>query len=337
MSDIESPQGPRNALSVAYLNEPDLEKKLPLVPSVQKYLAHAPRYAGKRLSVEYADSGVSSLVAFISYDGKRQEALKIPVKPEDDIGTAAAFRAWGKQNVRVPAVYDEGELDGRPYTLMEYIDVKAVDETRTREELLASEWFVVMGQTLRRLHEVKGSGYGKLDAEGNGILGSLEEWLNEPESKERDAYVRTHGLIDPAILDAAREKLSAYADGAQTVLCHNDFSISNILDTNPPTVFDPAPELNAPLVDLGKTIMNSAPFNDAVIEQIIRGYESGDTAAGIAPMTVDRSVLFAAFIVTAVRNKIVKKHRDGPGKPASVERVKGLQDYIEEHKALLKR
>lgn len=335
MSGPESQSAPGNTPpAVAFLNEPQ-EKAKPLKKNVESYLKDNNRYAGKNLTIEFSDDGASSLLAFIGYDGARKEALKIPMKPEHDVGIPAAFRAWEQVGVAVPRVLEDGVIDGRPYTLMEYIDAGTVQKNRSTEELLASEWFVGMGKTLRCMHQAKGAGYGNLDKDSNGALSTFDEWLNLPLAVQRDSYVRKHALIDSGILDAAREKLSAYAENAETVICHNDYSISNIFDTNPPTVFDPAPELNAPLVDLGKTIMNSAPFDDAVIEQIIRGYESGDSVSGIPPITVDRGILFAAFVVTAVRNKIVNKHEDGPDKPASVERVKGLQDYIEKHKDLL--
>lgn len=285
-----TPETPHDLPKILFKNTPTLsqhekdhefnEKRLLLVPIIEKYLTENERFRDKEISVNFSENGVSSLVAILETPEEKL-VLKIPLTHTPSEGESHFLQTWEKYGVVVPHIIEEGDLEGHPYTLMQHIDAPTLATSHTYSELIAEKKFVSIGQTLRMMHIPQTEGYGRV-YNGQAEHTTFEEWLQGTQIQEKINYTKEHKLLaeQEEFLPHAYTLLTNHTlTEKHSRLCHNDFAAYNIFDTEPLTVFDPDPRLNNNYIDLGRSIVIAIAHSGLpeTSEQLIEGYFGTDT------------------------------------------------------------
>jgi fructosamine-3-kinase len=289
------------ATRVTFRNEPRLlehevnkasnEKRLALASRLESFLAGHDRFRGKEVSVTFAHTGVSSLIAIIETPSEKL-ALKIPLSRTHTEGEAEFLGVWEEAGVKTPHVFGEGAIDEHAFILMEYIDAPILTSAYSSQELVEKGIYREMGQTLRRMHEPHAEGYGRMVG-GKAEFSAFSDWLHSPDMEKRVTYVREHGLLgeEHGSLQKAFDVLEAYIlENPISSYCHDDFGASNIFATTPITVFDPNPRFHNGYFDLGRTVLKQIAEGIAPAE-LLDGYFEG--------ASYNKEVLQAAVLLNA--------------------------------------
>jgi hypothetical protein len=279
--------------TVVFLNEPkqteheaDEEfnaRRKSLALEVRRFVLNHAQYRDRRVEVTFSQNGISSLVCILDTD-LRKHVLKVPLKTGYSRNEGVFLRAWESVGVKVPRIVEEGDLDGQPYLLMEYIDALTLSKVYSIDQLIANRTYTVMGRTLRMMHEATSIGYGDI-VDGRAEYPNIRTWLENSQLKEKIKYVQKHQLLEEdahgALADAYAVVYSAIGDSASTVYGHSDFHIGNIFATEPLTVFDPIPFLNHPYMDLARSIVLSVKMDlNDTRPQLIEGYFGNESYDG---------------------------------------------------------
>lgn len=270
------------------------ERRLGLVPEIEKYISNYPLFKDKEVKVFFAQKGVSSLVCILETP-ENKFVLKIPLssKPKYE---GAFLNAWESAGVEVPHVIEEGSIGGFGYILMEHIDAKSLIEFYKQEGLIKEKVFAQMGSTLRQMHVAEGNGYGLVVA-GKGEFDSFESWLFKDDGiKKKFDYVKENKLLSGedhgSIEEACQILVEHVRKDPRSTYCHNDFAPENIFATSPITVFDPDPVFNHPYIDLARTIViGISRCGPEAASQITEGYFKDEK--------YDKKALQAAILVEA--------------------------------------
>ncbi len=296
------------------------ERRLALLPIIEKYISGYEHFAGEKVKVTFAETGVSSLVSIIETE-KEKFVLKMPLSKSYSLGEAQFLKVWEQAGVKVPHIFDEGVIDGESYVLMEYIDAPMIRGAYTDEEMIEKGVYTEMGNILRLMHEPRGEGYGNV-IDGKGEYETFAEWLNGADMQKRMAYVQENKVL-PDILELLPKIFEILKDHAEkenkSSFCHDDFA-GNIFATDPLTVFDPNPRFNNRYVDVGRTMMNFLARN-LYPKQILESYFANETC--------DEKVLQASIFL-GIFMKLTYAHKKG-----NLERIQNWQNYINQNKHLL--
>lgn len=280
-----TPETPQDIPKIHFKNSPKLsehekdqrdnEKRLLLVPIIEQYLANPERFQGKEMSVNFSETGVSSLVALLETPEEKL-VLKIPLASTPIENEGHFLQTWEEYGVSVPHIVEEGDLEGHRYTLMEYIEAPTLSTSHTYSELVEEKKFVDIGQTLRKMHSPQTEGYGRV-LNGQAEYATFADWLQGTDIQNKITYTRENKLLGEheEFLPTAYSLLTNHADTQQhSTLCHNDLAAYNIFDTEPITVFDPDPRLNNGYIDLGRSIVIALAHSGLpeTAQQIIEGY-----------------------------------------------------------------
>jgi fructosamine-3-kinase len=216
------------------------------VPHIQDFVTEHDLFKNEaEVGIEFAHKGISSVIAIIDTPAGKW-VLKIPRNKTHTVGEGQFFQVWEKAGVTVPHVIDVGELNGSPYTLMEFIDASTLDTCYSHEELLARGIFTEMGKALRLMHSEPADGYGFV-VDGKPEFETVEEWLEADYLKKRFFYFNKHKILEGIEdeLDKALEVIKQHAKNSDSTYCHDDFGTANIFATDPITIFDPQPRFNS--------------------------------------------------------------------------------------------
>ncbi len=270
------------------------EKRVTLVPQIEAFIADSDLFRGKDVSVEFSHKGVSSLVSFLEVDGKKY-VLKIPLSSKPDEGEVQFLRAWESVGVSVPHVHEEGKVGDQPYILMDYIDAQALMD-EIKQGTAKEDIFIELGRILATMHTPKVEGYGRL-INGEPQYREFKDWLFSEDIQRRVRAVQENNLLtdEHGSLTKAFDILTEYAEKNPTsTYCHFDYSATNILATEPPTVIDPNPMLNLGILDIARSIVLSISEKGSIdsAKQLKEGYFSGNTP-------YDSRALQAAIILNA--------------------------------------
>lgn len=296
------------------------ERRLSLLPHVEEYITTQERFRDQEVGITFAHNGISSLVSFIE-TATEKLVFKVALNKSYSEGESQFLKIWEQVGVKVPHVFDSGELDGQPYTLMEYIDAPLISDAYTHDEKIEQGIYLEMGQILRTMHKPAGEGYGRV-VDGKGEYLTFEEWLHGLDVQERIGYVQEHNLLsdghgsmvvafDALLEHSAKENKSSY--------CHDDFG-GNIFSTKPLTVFDPNPRFNNSYIDLGRTLANHTAHG-IFPRQMIEGY-FGDEP-------YNQKALHAAVYLNTLM-KLPYSHKKGRS-----EAIQNWQNYLTENRNLL--
>jgi fructosamine-3-kinase len=271
--------------------------------------------------VTFADRGVSSLVAIIA-TGDEKLILKIPLSLRSlsfSEGEAQFLRVWEGVGVRVPHVIEDGVLGDHSYTLMEYIDAPRLGENESRKVLAERGVYLEMGRILRKMHEPRAVGYGRI-IQGQAEHATFEGWLEGADIQKRISYVYENKLLNDdhgSVEQVSKILLEHTEKENHSSYCHNDFGASNIFATQPLTIFDPNPRFNNGYLDLGQCLMKEIAHGDdyrEAVSQLIDGYFSGGA--------YNEKVLHASIFLNAVI-KLPYKHKTG-----KTEVIDGIGAYL---------
>jgi fructosamine-3-kinase len=265
--------------------------------AIRRLISTNKEFSGHNIRVKFFDSGVTSVVCCISNGEKT--VLKISAHANHGAGEGSFLKSWERVGINVPHVIAEGQILDRPYTLMSYIDAKPLNQVFSGSEILSNGLFDEMGKTLRKLHTVTGRGYGRFQR-GSGQYKQFRTWL-ENYARWHITYVQEKALLDETeygSIEAACDVLNEYLQkDDRTVYCHDDFSVCNLLNTKPLTVFDPNPHINHPYLDLAKSVVLIAKAGIDIKEpakRLIDGYLGDDPP--IDPLVLRSCVLLEAYL-----------------------------------------
>ena len=316
---------------IIFKNEPKLseneadrkfnERRINLIPQIEKFISSHERFKNKETRVNFAHEGVSSLICIIETQDEKL-VLKIHLSILRHMDEGQFLSIWEQAGVSVPHVIEEGMLNEHAYVLMEYIDAPLLGEKYNREGLINNGLRSEMGTTLRKMHEPKGEGYGRL-INDKGEFSNFKDWLMSENIQNRFKYVKENEVLDNehgSLLLACKILLEYVAD-KKSSYCHFDFGSKNIFATNPITVFDPDPELNNGYLDLGRSIVNSLAHDGKLPNQLIDGY--------FASESYNKKVLQAAILVNSYY-KFNYWH-----KANKLKAIKNVQDYLMKSKDFL--
>lgn len=226
------------------------------------------------VGIEFAHKGVSSVVAIIDSSSDKW-VLKIHRGKKHAAGEVLFFTAWEEAGVSVPHILETGEINGLPYTLMNFVDAPTLDAAYSREELLDQEAFIEMGKILRLMHSVTSDGYGPVVDEQPEFK-TVEDWLEGEDMNKRFEYIREHGLLNGLedTLLKSIEIIKRHGENNHSTYCHTDFGTANMFATDPITIFDSIPNFNSGYYDLGRIQFIQITMNDTteVFEQMLKGY-----------------------------------------------------------------
>jgi fructosamine-3-kinase len=323
---------------IVFLNEPkfsehevdqkfnDSRKKL--VPLMKDFIAQHPIFSAQKVDVTFIHAGISSLVSILE-TSKEKLILKIPLSSLNSRLEGKFLKAWEDVGVKVPHVLEEGEIGEQPYVLMEYIDSETLSSKYTDNESVEKNVYHDLGKLLRQMHEAKTGGYSNIvNKKSEPEYFSVAEWLKgDTNMQTQIEYVKEHKLLDSdihgSIDDVFKILISTIGDSKESVYCHNDFGGANVFATEPFTVFDPWPCFHHPFMDLTRSLIliSNGGFGKAG-EQFLEGY--------FGNQEYDRQ-LFHAFLVLNIAVKLPYMH-----KTKRIEKIEGLQKYLEKTKYLLK-
>ncbi|HSI21083.1 MAG TPA: aminoglycoside phosphotransferase family protein [Verrucomicrobiae bacterium] len=267
-------------------------RRLALVPKVERFLEEESLFEGKELSVEFAQTGVSSLVCFVECDGKKY-VLKVPLSHTMGEAEALFLKKWEAAGVKTPHVYGDGRLGDHPYLLMEFVEAPVLEDAIAGGTAPETVWRD-MGHTLAQMHTTQGSGFGRI-ANGKPQYDTFEGWLFSDSTQKRVTTIQNQGLLRSEHGPIAKviNMLVAYSEQhPESTFCHFDFTPPNLLATTPLTVIDPDPTLNYGVMDIARTIFNMHCSGFA--EQAMRIKEGYFEKA-----EVDEKVLQAAIVLSA--------------------------------------
>lgn len=273
---------------ITFLNEPKLsghevdkvldEGRVFMVPKIEEFISSHPLFNNEQTNISFFHTGVSSLVSLLESPTNKY-ILKVKLRKSDANMESTFLKKWESIGIKVPHVYEDGEIEGYNYTLMEYIEADILNKKYTTDELIEKNVFFEMGQILQKIHTVETTGFGHWDKEENAKFNSFSEWLlNDTNIQNQLSYAKENNLLPEEIfgtMEMATNKLISYLnENNQSTYCHFDYSPGNVLDTDPITVFDPACIINNPYIDLAKSLVQSLSHcpNYKVAEQIIDGY-----------------------------------------------------------------
>lgn len=314
---------------ITFLNQPKLsgqgvdktfdERREKLVPYIEQYLSTVERFKGMNVEVSFAETGISSFVVFLTTINEKY-VLKIPLSHTQ--GEAHFLTTWAAQGVRVPQIFEEGSLNNFPYILMEYIDAPVLTDRYSHEELIEEGVYKEVGELFRSMHSVLAPGYGQY-IDGQPEFQSFTEWIQSKDIQKHIAYVQENRILDDehGSITKAIQILTDYVEDLnETSYCHFDFSTGHVFDTQPRTVFDPAPRFNNRYIDLGRTIVNYLA-HDIYPSHIIEGYFKKNP--------VNIQVLFASVLLNSYM-KLTYQH-----KKKRTKFIENIQKYLKENASLL--
>lgn len=297
------------------------ERRVSLVPIIQEFLLGHQRFQDKTVEVTFSQEGASSLVLVLDTLSEKL-VLKVSLSNTNSFGEANFLRVWEKAGVKVPYIFENGNLEGHPYILMEFIDAPLLSKLYSHEERIEKGLYKEMGRILRLMHQPKARGFGPVTAKGLAKYKNFSAWLDGEEIKKRLSLVRGSNLIgeEHGSLSLALEILKKHVgEGEESSYCHDDFG-GNIFATEPLTVFDPNPIFNNGYLDIGRTIAN----------HIAQGtFPEGFVEAYFGEETYDQRVLQASIFLNAIMKLPyqVKNNKN--------EFVKNVQDYLIKNRGIL--
>jgi len=271
------------------------ERRANLVPQVRDLIATHELFSDQEVNVEFAHTGVSSLVCFVDAGADRY-VLKVPLSLSDGGGSEAEFlRRWEAAGVSVPHVFSSGQLGEHAYTIMQRVDApllsEVIDEGTAREAV-----YIDMGKLLARMHSPQTAGYGRIVA-GTPQFPTFKEWLSSEDIAKRIQVVRENNLLsdEHGSIDRAFDHLIIYGEKhPMSTYCHFDYSAPNIFATDPLTVFDPSPMLNNGIIDIGRSMHSMiATGQPEAAEQLQEGYFASDRPYD--PHALQASILLNAY------------------------------------------
>jgi RIO-like serine/threonine protein kinase len=290
---------------------------------IKNFIANDERFKNEEVSIEFTSTGVSSLVSIITSPDQKL-VLKVPILTTRLRNEPEFLKAWESAGVSVPQVIEQGQLHDRQYMLMDFIDAQPLGSVKTDQEMIDEKIYMAMGSVLRKMHTPipPDKGFGKIK-DGLPAFKSFTNWIRSEDLSEKYTRVQQTGVLSAypqASIEEAIDILENYTqDQPETVYTHNDFSIYNIFDTKPLTVFDPAPGYNINYIDLGKTIANAVAKNNIqadIEEQILEGYYE-NTDQRVNREILDAAIIFQGHIKLDnwIRNE-------------KIESIKNFQNYV---------
>lgn len=230
------------------------ERREALVLEVEKFLTTNPFFTDKEVtSVRFSHEGVSSLVAFITTKAAAY-VLKVPLAKTAE-GEAEFLKAWEKVGVPVPHVFQQGKIGELQYILMSFVDapqVKEVLRSQDRDKVLFEA-----GATLSKMHKANAHGYGRV-INGGAEFNTFTEWISSGDITKRVGSVRDDNLLTEehgSVSEAVQTLIAYNENNPESVYCHFDFGLDNLMATEPPTVIDPSPMFNNPIMDIGRSMV----------------------------------------------------------------------------------
>ncbi|HEV7701824.1 MAG TPA: aminoglycoside phosphotransferase family protein [Candidatus Paceibacterota bacterium] len=317
---------------IVFKNEPKLsehevdakfnERRINLVPYVQDFISSNERFKEKEISVTFADKGISSLISIIETSHEKL-VLKIPLSVNYSWGEAQFLKVWEKAGIKVPHVFEEGELGRHPYTLMEYVDAPILGDVYTNEELIEKKIYLELGRILRIMHTPETEGYG-LVVNGKAEYSKLSEQFQGPDMQKRFDYVKEHKLLgeEHGSLDVVLKMLLEHVEGKKSSYCHDDFGPYNMFATNPITVFDPQPRFSNGYLDLGRSLCVRIGHGISP-GQLVEGYFGNEP--------YDKKVLHACIVLN-IYMKLPYAH-----KTKKLKNIQNWQEYVIKNKHLLEK
>lgn len=256
----------------------DLNKmRTEFVPYIQDFVTTHDLFKNEpEVGIEFAHQGVSSIIAIIDSSSSADKwVLKIHRSKKHPAGEGLFFTVWEEAGVSVPHILETGEINGLPYTLMNFVDAPTLDTAYSREELLDKGAFIEMGKILRLMHSVDADGYGSVVDEKPEFK-NVEDWLEGEDIKKRFDYIREHGLLN-GLEDTLQKSIGVikrHGKNNRSTYCHTDFLPANMFATNPITIFDSIPKFNSGYYDLGRIKFEQIADNNATetFEQLLKGY-----------------------------------------------------------------
>ncbi len=311
-------------LSLNKADDAENERRISLVHHQETFLKKHPLFQGAgKVSVSFFDTGMASLVSVLDAAGEKH-VLKIPLIRNWTDGEAEFLRVWEEAGVSVPHVEETGVIDSHPYILMNYIDAPRLRDRFTPPELIQKEVHKEVGETLRKMHEPHGKGYGSV-VNGKAEYTTLSEWLLNGRTGSQLRYAREHNALSHTDLEKSIEILTNLTKGEEhSSYCHDDLGVGNIFATNPITIFDPIPRFNTRYIDIGRCMVKLIEGRHPAIawEQLLQGYfkEEGYNA----------QLLHAGVIISyCTRFRHWHKNNNEHGMTA-------MEKYLAEHQHLLK-
>lgn len=310
--------------TITFLNQPRMfefeaqasfnKRRLSLVPFVEDYLLNHDKFTNKPVKVFFSQEGQSSLVCIVETP-EEKVVFKVALNNTPSFGEALFLKTWEQVGVKVPRVFEEGFLDGQPYTLMEYIDVPTLNESYTHQEMIDKGLYAEMGRTLKLMHTAKGVGFGRV-IDGRGEFDSFAGWLDSKDIKNKLNVVKENKLLeDFESIDRAFDLLKNFVGNqTESSCCHFDFA-GNIFATSPITVFDPNPRFNHGYLDIGQTFVSYISrrrFPEGFVEAYFENEQCNTQA-------LQASVLLNAVI------KIPYQFKKGQH-----DVIKNIQEYLDE-------
>lgn len=303
--------------SITFVNEykpigwySDERKKLceNIVSWIPSYLLSSNLFQDKSITVDFLEGGVSSISCLIDCEDKKY-VLKIQTSLRSRAGEALFLKKWDDIGVRTPMIFDHGTVFEKPYLLLDYIDGQVFSRKYSSEDLIKKEIFVLLGETLARMHSLVTEGYGNI-TEGRGQFKTMYEWYMSKDIQDEIEYAIKHSsLAGPSVIGCIEDFISYIDKEYVTTYCHNDFSVSNVFATEPLIVIDPTPIVHHPLFDVARSIVIMANLDINMTssrQQFIDGYKKYHS--------IDESRLEAAILLQSLL-KFSYWHRNGKTVP----------------------
>ncbi len=209
------------------------------------------------ISVEYYQDGISSIVAKVILPDNQKFVFKTNSRSWLLQSEIISLQTWADIGIKVPKVHETGEYNNYPYYIMDCFESTTLADRLDKELIGPEETGTTIGEFFSTMQKVTGNGFGRKISKENGKLvgpqASLSEYINT-EFKDIKLLEVLQSNAPTAqwqdFLNTHIQNIEERCDASISILGNFDMSPRHIFATEPPTLFDPLPELASKYFDI---------------------------------------------------------------------------------------
>ncbi len=228
-----------------------------------KVITDSPLFTGNQsVSVEYYQEGISSIVAKVMLPDDQKFVFKTNSRSWLLQSEIIGLQTWVDIGIKTPKVHETGEYNNYPYYIMDCFENTTLANSLDKELISPTEIGAIIGEFFFVMQKVTGQGFGRKFSKENGKLvgrqTSLSEYIDQ-EFKDKELLgtlqKNAPNTLWQELLNTHIHNIEEQYDASISILGNFDMSPRHIFTTEPPTLFDPLPELAPKYFDIAMYLM----------------------------------------------------------------------------------
>jgi hypothetical protein len=164
---------------------------------------------------------------------------------------------WTDNDITVPKIHETGEYNTCPYYIMDCFENTTLEDSLHKESISPEETGMIIGEFFSAMQKITGHGFGEKFSRENGKLvgphTSLSDYLNTEFRNNKLLEVLQSNIPNihwQELLTVHIHNIEERCDASTSILGNFDMGPRHIFATQPPTLFDPLPELAPKYFDI---------------------------------------------------------------------------------------